>query len=398
MNRRINYRELRQAYEADGARQFCRELGDALERGRKGQPGGLSSSDFSLREIAEECVKDGREWVRSLDPRSGSSVMESSAGVDSTAFSNITGQLLINQILEAYESEEFVFTNLVRTVQTRLSGERIPGVTGIGDKAEVVREGMPFPNVGIGEDYIDTPVTTKDGLIVPVTKEAVFFDRTGVLLQQASQVGEALGIRKEKEIIDVVIGTTNNYRWKGTAYNTYQTSTPWINNLAGAANDLIDWTSVELAEALFDEMLDPNTGEPVILNGVQIVACPAKRHTINRILNASEIRFTASSAPTETVAPNPLSSMGYRGMTSRLLYRRLLASGKNAANAKRTWFLGDMERAFAYMENWPITVVQAPNNSEAEFNQDIVARFKASERGVCAVMDPRKVVKVDGHA
>ena len=38
--------------------------------------------------------------------------------------------------------------------------------------------------------------------------------------------------------------------------------------------------------------------------------------------------------------------------------------------------------AFAYMENWPITVVQAPANSEAEFNQDIVARFKASERGI----------------
>ena len=33
------------------------------------------------------------------------------------------------------------------------------------------------------------------------------------------------------------------------------------------------------------------------------------------------------------------------------------------------------------MENWPITVVQAPVNSEAEFIQDIVVRFKASERG-----------------
>ena len=37
------------------------------------------------------------------------------------------------------------------------------------------------------------------------------------------------------------------------------------------------------------------------------------------------------------------------------------------------------------MENWPITVTQAPSNSEAEFNQDIVLRFKASERGAAAV-------------
>ena len=29
------------------------------------------------------------------------------------------------------------------------------------------------------------------------------------------------------------------------------------------------------------------------------------------------------------------------------------------------------------MENWPITVSQAPLGSEAEFNSDIVLRFKA---------------------
>ena len=42
------------------------------------------------------------------------------------------------------------------------------------------------------------------------------------------------------------------------------------------------------------------------------------------------------------------------------------------------------------MENWPITVVQAPTNSEAEFSQDIVVRFKASERGAAAIIEPRR--------
>jgi hypothetical protein len=41
-------------------------------------------------------------------------------------------------------------------------------------------------------------------------------------------------------------------------------------------------------------------------------------------------------------------------------------------------------------------VVQAPANNEAEFTQDIVMRFKASERGVCAVMNPRFVVQSTG--
>ncbi|NQU23628.1 MAG: hypothetical protein HQ567_20285, partial [Candidatus Nealsonbacteria bacterium] len=52
----------------------------------------------------------------------------------------------------------------------------------------------------------------------------------------------------------------------------------------------------------------------------------------------------------------------------------------------------DFRKAFAYMENWPITVTQSPLGSEAEFSQDVVVRFKASERGAAAVINPRFVV------
>ena len=53
--------------------------------------------------------------------------------------------------------------------------------------------------------------------------------------------------------------------------------------------------------------------------------------------------------------------------TSRQLYKQLQVQlGLDAATAGGYWFYGD-PAAFAYMENWPITVVQAPTNSEAEF-------------------------------
>ena len=45
------------------------------------------------------------------------------------------------------------------------------------------------------------------------------------------------------------------------------------------------------------------------------------------------------------------------------------------------------------MENWPITVTQSAPGSEAEFSNDVVVRFKASERGAAAVLNPRYVVK-----
>jgi len=93
-----------------------------------------------------------------------------------------------------------------------------------------------------------------------------------------------------------------------------------------------------------------------------------------------------------TTYPNPYNRT-YRFYESRLMYRRIVASGQTTDEAKKWWLLGDFRRAFAYMENWPITVTQSPANSEAEFNQDILIRFKASERGAAAVIDPRYVVR-----
>jgi hypothetical protein len=397
----IKVPELRQMIRTMGIVAACQMITESLQASARGEIGHMRPSDFSIRDLAEGLVENGREWVQNMNPAyAGSSVMESQSAVDSTAFANITGQLLINEVLAAYESPAFTISQAFRVMSSRLSGERVPGMDNVGDKAETVNEGMPFPSVGFGENYIDTPVTTKRGLIIPVTKEAIFFDRTGLILEHARQVGESLGINKEKRCADLMIGAANNYKWKGTSYNTYQASTPWINLLAGASYDLVDWTDVDAAEALFDEMTDPATGEPINISVSSIFATPARKHALNRITNATEVRYTTpgfatTGNPTETVATNPMS--GYTGQTSKWLYSRLRASGLTADQAKATWFAGDPSRAFRYVENWPMTVVQAPQNSEAEFNQDIVARFKASERGVAAVFDPRFMVKVNGY-
>jgi hypothetical protein len=384
----LKYRELKRRYDLDGADQTVSHLSEALREGH------LKPEDFSIRDLAEALVPDGREWVRMLDPRSagGVSVLESGGAVDVTAFLNIAGQVIYSKIMEAYRQEAFVVSNLVDTIPTRLDGEKIPGLSRVGDMIDEVGSGMPYPHLGFGEDYIETPSTTKRGFIVPVTKEAIFFDRTHLVLSRAAEVGEVLGLNKEKRLIDLVIGVTNNYKWKGTTYNTYQTSTPWINSLA--TNELVDWTNVDKAEQLFADILDPNTGEPVLVRGTTVLVTPAYRHAAHRVFSAAELTFTAAGSTTATVAANPLS--GYRVFDSRLVYRRIIASGVAAATAKKYWFVGDFRRAFAYMENWPITVTQAPIGSEAEFNNDIVLRFKASERGAAAVINPRYVVKNTG--
>ena len=287
-------------------------------------------------------------------------------------------------------------SQLVDTISTRLDGEKIPGIGRIREEAAEIRPGMPYPSVGLGEDYIETPSTTKRGFIVPVTREAVFFDRTHLVLQRAAEVGEILGLNKEKRLLDLIIGVDNNYKWKGTQYNTYYAAGdagPWVNVLA---HELVDWTDVDAAEQLFADILDPNTGEPVLIQASTLLVMPAYRHAAARILSATETQLRRrrrqsldGPTPTRTAGAASSTRAGWPigGSSRRDRFRPPHGSGGSSAISERpspTWRTG------------PLPFTQSPANSEADFNQDIVIRFKASERGAAAVINPRYVVKSTG--
>lgn len=351
--------------------------------------GSITPHEFSIRDLFEALVPDGREMVNSWNPQygpdAGVSLSEAHGAITSSDFSNITGQIVYSQLMQSMTPEAFPFQNLIPTQSTPFSGEKIAGVAGLGDMAEVVAENEEFPLVGTTEDYIESPETLKRGFIVPVTKEALFFDRTGLVLQRASAVGNSLMVNKEKRAIDCVIDentTAHRHKWRGTTYATYQTSAPWDNVTTSSA--LQDWTDLDEAEQTLNGITDPNTGEPVVVEGDTLICVKGLEHTANRILSATELRYTVSGAATETVGPNPYRGR-FRIVTSRLLATRL-ATDTN-------WFWGSPERAYVYMQNWPITVTQAPAGSSEEFKRDIVAQFKCSERGQYFVREPRVMSK-----
>ncbi len=124
----IKYRELKRRYDLDGAKKTVEHLSEALSTKQ------LRPEDFSLRDLAEGLIPDGHEWIRTLDPRSAGSVslLEAGEAVDMTAFLNVAGQVVHSQIMESYTQEAFVVSKLVRTVPTRLDGEKIPGATPLG--------------------------------------------------------------------------------------------------------------------------------------------------------------------------------------------------------------------------------------------------------------------------
>ena len=380
---------------------FFTELKEGFDKGE------IKPEDFSIRGLMEEFITDssgrpcGREILDSWNPMHGGDAKHESltqlvegGTVQASNFSNITGQIVYNKTLESYNNEEFVFSKTIPTVPTQFNGERIAGIGGMGDQAEVVPEAGQYPMVGVSEDWIDTPATVKRGLILPLTKEAAFFDRTGLILKRCAEVGEYLGINKELRAVDCVIDentTTHRYNRKNrgpvATYGDNSGNHDWDN--LQASNALANWVNVDNVDQLLYTILDPNTGLPIIITGkMRLIVGRGLIRTAEQIQKATSLEiinpgFATSGNPSKMNTVNNVPS--FEILTSRYLaYRQATTT---------SWYYGAPDQAFCYMENFPMTVVEAPANSEMEFNQDIVMRWKASERGQFATVEPRKMAK-----
>ena len=89
---RLRARRLRKAWDNDpeGTAQHVIEMATKKE---------YSLEDYSIRDLAEELIPDGREYVRLMDPKHRTGVLEAAHAVDTAAFSHITGQLIFSTMM-----------------------------------------------------------------------------------------------------------------------------------------------------------------------------------------------------------------------------------------------------------------------------------------------------------
>jgi hypothetical protein len=361
--------------------------------------------DFNdLGALFEACFGINEFWACRRDPSymatdvMSRALMEAEGAVGTAAFQNISGQIVYSALLEGFDYEDFVFTKLIPEAPTQfLDGEKIAGITNIGDEAQLRKEADPYELAGVGEDWIFTPAIADRGLIVPVTWEAVFADRTGLLLERCNKVGEAMGLSLEKRCIDCVIDlntTKHRYNWRGTVIATYgdNTGTHTWDNLA-ASNGLTDHLNLDTAEQLFNGLTDPYTGEPITVEPVHLVCTKSKFRTAQRIMNSTEILTTTpgyatSGAPAQVKQDNPWKD-AYEIITSKLLGARIAAGSGNATD----WWIGDIKKAFKRMVAEKLNVVQAPANNQDEFKRRVVAQYRANERSQPVTVQPRAMEK-----
>lgn len=356
----------------------------------------IDTKGASFKALFAECFGwHELNHCRSINEINFTELREAAGAVSTAAFQNISGQMVYGMVLEQYDSPEFVVTKTIPEYRSNVPGfEKIGGITPIGDETGTVGEGQDYPLAGVQENWIYLIEPPKKGMIVPLTKEAIFYDRTGQLVSQAGDVGFSYGQMLEKAAVDCVIDenvTGHRYNWKGTVIATYgdNSGTHTWDNLA-ASNALVDWTDIEAAQLLMKLMTHPYTGEPMLITPTHLYVPSGLDWTARRILSASTIRvatpgFATSANPTQTEAANPVMSLGLQLVSTPYMEFRMATD--------TSWYLGNPNRGIVKNVHWPMEVTQAPANSEDDFKRDIVSQYKVSGKIGFQWKEPRAFVK-----
>lgn len=376
----------------------------------------ISVNEWNIGELFRECF--GTDVFDSLRDSSAEEVgqflrvQEAAGGVSTAAFANINKAFAYSAFLEPYSYPEFVFQKLIPTVplpQGSVKFQRIPGVTNIGRETLVVNEGDAYPVAGVSENFIETPEVVKKGVVVPITKEAIFFDRTGQVVDRCREVGKSLALSREylavNCVVDIGESRTNGYyryRWgKSTSglatIQTYGDSSGTHNwdNLA-ASNAFTDYTNMNTAWLRLMAQVDPFTGEPLYFQPKHLIVGPSLAFAVPRVLaatiNTAVGGYPTTGNPAVSTFTNPVNTI-VGAVTPVGTGSYIYENQNTTASAATTWYLGDLTAAFGYLEAWAPRVDSLGTGTQADFDRDIVMQFKCSEMGTYFTKEPRAVVR-----
>ncbi len=381
-------------------KQWNKEFGKekTIERVKEGLGNGkINSKAIRLGGLAEGLL--GESWAQKLSRPLRA--LEATEAVDASAFQDITGQLLVTEIQQAYNAPEFIGDKLMRVIDegapVNLGEMKVPKISDVLDGPTQLQPGQKYPATQMVEDWISYPAVGKFGEVMNIFLETVLTDRTGQIQESAAKLGRRGRYSREERQLQVIMGITNPWKWKGTAYDTYQATTPYINVKSGQTVSSGDFTIINEVEQLFAQMTDPYSGKVIDVTPTGLLCMPESKYSFKRILQATTVRVgnTATSGGIQGESVNPL-DVEYPLYSSKIARQVAIDSGVSAANVKNWWFLADFNKAFVYRQILPWEVIEAPPTNEHDFNQDIVMRIKVREMGVSAVHDPRYAAKSYG--
>ncbi len=326
------------------------------------------------------------------------SIRELYEAVNTSQFPIITGTLLSKKVIQGFNEYPGIANQLVTKFTSKLKTDTIPGAFLKGD-LEDIPEGYPYPHSGDMEEFYVTIGGNKRGEILDITDEAIRFDQTGLIMLKAQQFGTRAAKDREKSVIYTILDATVNgknyyaYYPAGTRTALYRTSNGTSSGVGGGVlytnaitDTLVDFTDLDAAEAVFDDIMDEN-GDPIDVMGSNMI-----------LLTSRALKNTASRLTRNQIIPNNSgSSVGYHQDNPYYNLKTLFSPWIDKANSAAFWYYGNFKRQFLEKVVIPLQVLtRKDDKNEAAWERDVIAQYKVRRFSKVGAIDHRYVVESTG--
>jgi hypothetical protein len=363
----------------------------------------VDPKEFSLEEMAYSII--GRDFATRLKAynQSPHRVQEAEGGVVLPShFSNINAftasvhGLLDALVMQAYQLPEFIGDDFCTTYPTRVNGGKMIGVKLDGSEIDQtpLTSGLPYPTVGLVEDWVNIPENERRGLTIQLNLETIIYDRTDQIQSAAEIAGRTIAYNRERKIARMVLGIDNPYARLDTTNNTYQSTAGAVpHNFVNEMNlELQDYRDIDAIIRLLGRNRCPATTFPIAISLQDAIlhVMPANVMTAQRIARTTEV---ASVSPDLILSRsnNPLDA-SFRTSASFIWYHTMVDAGYDPDDFNSMWVFGDPKKAFGWRELVPFGVEDAVLSSE-DLRRDIVMVKVARQIGIPFVKEPRYVAR-----
>jgi len=355
-----------------GFDKFVQHMLPKLLNAKEGEKPLMQPEDFSIKELFE--------------------------AVNTSQFPIITGTLVSKKVIQGFTEYPGIADQLVTKFTSKLKTDTIPGAFLKGD-LEDIPEGGGYPHSGDIEEFFVTISGAKRGEILDITDEAIRFDQTGLIMLKASKFGQRAAKDREKSVIYTILDATvdgknyHAYYPGGTRTALYRTSNGASGNVGGGVlyknaitDALADYTDLDAAEAVFDDVMDEN-GDPIdVMQDTMI------------LLTARALKGTATRLTRNQMMPlNSGSSVGYHETNPYYQLKTLFSPWIDKANGSAYWYYGNFKKQFLEKVVIPLQVLtRRDDKNDAAWERDVIAQYKVRRFSKVGAIDHRYVVESTG--
>ena len=356
--------------------------------------GKVQPEDVSFKALFEATVN-----TEDMDTNDAAQIAE---GINKSAFPTISSKVINSQIIAAYNMAEGDVSKLYRTAPaTRTDEETIVGFSA-GNYTPLLRpEGMSYEETAFGEKFWNVKMADF-GRMISLTRETIFEDRTGEVMERARDIGMAAGQHKAKMVIETLAVDTrtafnetasNAAIYNGTAItqgNFYNNDHSALIDSAGVNDnksaDALGSASAALnavkgAWLLMQSMVD-EAGQKIEIPGpYYLVVAPGQYVDVWNAFNTPS--WMPSGGTTATgLSPtgSPLGAMAPISVVQSLH----VTDGE--------WFFGRPDLQMRWVEVFPPATASQGTNAELAFTNQIVARYRFNYHGGIGHTDYRYVI------